>query len=68
MILAACISVAVFLSVYGSAEKQRIADAQKAVSVHEDLLRGAANDLRENQDALKAARTALEAIRKAKGN
>lgn len=62
LILAICITLAVFLSVFGKREKLAIEDARKAVALHEGLLRESAKTLQQNQDALTAARAALANI------
>jgi hypothetical protein len=65
-ILAICISLAVFLSVYGKQEALAIANARDAVAVHETLLRQSAEILKQNQDALNTDRAALVIIEHAR--
>jgi len=65
MILALCISLAVFLSVFGRSDSLAIAGARTSVANHEGLLRDASRVLQQNQDALKSARASLEAMGKA---
>jgi hypothetical protein len=58
-ILALCISLAVFLSVFGKQEALAIANARDAVAVHETLLRQSVEILKQNQAALNSDRAAL---------
>jgi hypothetical protein len=62
LILAVCITLAVFLSVFGRGEKLAIENARSAVSVHEALLRESAQALKQNQEALGAVRASLAKI------
>jgi hypothetical protein len=65
-ILALCISLAVFLSVFGKQEELAIKSARDAAAAHETLLVQSAEVLKQNQDALKEVRAALENIERAK--
>lgn len=66
MILALGVSLAVFLSAFGKADALALAGARETVTVHERLLRDTDQALKQNQDALIQARTALEAIRQSR--
>jgi hypothetical protein len=66
MILALCTALAVHLSVFGRGEALAIANARKAVAVHEALLRDTTKAYVQNADALKAASEALKSIQKAR--
>jgi hypothetical protein len=65
MILSICISVAVFLSVFGKGDSLAIASAKNAVAIHEGLLRDNAKVLQRNQDELNSIQSALQNMRKA---
>jgi hypothetical protein len=65
-VLALCISLAVFLSVFGKRDALVIESAKDAVAFHETLLRQSAEVLKQNQDALNTVRTALFTIEHAK--
>jgi hypothetical protein len=60
MVMVFCITLAVFLSVFGRGDSLSIAGANVAVTVHEGLLRDSRIVLHQNQDALLAARGSLE--------
>jgi len=62
LVLACCISLAVFLSVFGKAEKLAIENARTEVAAHEILLRQTAEALKQNQSALNTTRAALDGI------
>lgn len=62
MILALCITLAVFFSVFGEHERMAIENAKKMAALHETLLRQSSDVLRQNQEALNMARTAFERI------
>jgi hypothetical protein len=63
MTLALCISLAVFLSVFGRTEKLAIDRARNAAATHEVLLKQSADVLQQNQSAFSAVRAALENIK-----
>jgi hypothetical protein len=60
LILAVCISLACFLSVFGKGERLAMESAKSAVVAHEILLRETARTLDQNQEALIAVRAALD--------
>jgi hypothetical protein len=62
MILALCVSAAVFLSVFGKGDRLAVLEAKGAVAIHESLLRDTAKVLKQNQDALSAEQAALQAM------
>jgi uncharacterized protein HemX len=64
-ILALCIALAVFLSVFGKQEALNIRSARDAVAAHETLLRQSYEVLKQNQDSLSAVRAALKNIERA---
>jgi hypothetical protein len=66
MILALCIAAAAFLSVFGDTDSLAIEQARRTAEVHEGLLRGTKEALRQNVLARDAARSALEAIQKSR--
>jgi hypothetical protein len=66
MILALCTALAVHLSVFGSGESLAIANARKAVALHEALLRDTTNAYLQNVDALNSTRATLESLQKAR--
>jgi hypothetical protein len=59
LILAVCITLAVFLSVFGNGDRTAIDDGRRAVALHEGILRESAGDLKNNQIALSAVSAAL---------
>ena len=59
-ILAACISLAVFLSAFGNHETVAIEKAQRAVAVHEAMLRQSTEIIRQNKTELYVVTLALE--------
>jgi hypothetical protein len=65
LIMAACITCAVFLSIFGKREKLAFEVSRNAVLLHETLLRQSAATLRQNQTALTAVQDALEKIKRA---
>jgi len=65
LILAVCVTLATFLNVFGKQERLSIEDARRAVAVHETLAREAAENLKQNQNALDNVCAALEAIKSA---
>jgi hypothetical protein len=65
MILAFCVSLAAFLSVFGKADSLALANARATVAAHESLLRANSAALSLNLEALKAARASLESIERA---
>ena len=67
LVLAACIALAVFLSVFGKHDRIAIDAAKAAVGVHEKLLQESADDLKTNQDALNSVQAALSAFKRAHG-
>jgi hypothetical protein len=66
MILALCIALSVHLSVFGRGESLAIANARRAVAIHETLLRDTTRAFQQDQDALNSVRAALESIQKAR--
>ena len=66
-VLAFCVSLAVFLSVFGRSTSNAIDDAKKAVAIHERMLGESAKALKQNQDALGEARAALDRLVRAHG-
>jgi hypothetical protein len=62
MILAICLSVTAFLSVFGTKEKQAIEKARNVVAVHEELYRQSIEVLDQNQRALNSVQAALDEI------
>jgi hypothetical protein len=66
LILAVCIALAVFISVFGDRDRSAIDSAHAAVAVHEGLLRQSAENLKTNQDALYGVRAALGNLERAR--
>ena len=62
LVLAVCIALAVFLSVFSGHDRTAIDSAKAAVVIHEKLLQESSDNLETNQDALKSVQAALDAF------
>jgi type VI protein secretion system component VasK len=65
LVLAVCIALAVFLSVFSERDRIAIDSAKAAVAVHEKLLQESSDNLKTNQDALNSVQAALDALERA---
>jgi hypothetical protein len=62
LVLAASVTIAVFVSAFGGADMPAIEEAKHAVAVHEELLKQSTKYLAENQAALDTVRSALNSF------
>ena len=62
MFLAFCITLAVFLSVFGTADRTQLESTESAVRLHEKLLRDLDTVIKDNEQALRTAKMALDSL------
>jgi hypothetical protein len=64
LVLASCIALAAFSSVFGDSDMRAIEQARKSLTVHENLRRDTVKALQENREALAAVETALDRLKR----